>query len=87
MPRFARLRLAGRRKVTLLVPLTGLHPGLPHGRPDSAARVERRALAIWPRLDHRALHRCGGNVPRIAAHIAHRTKMTPKAIETLIDDK
>jgi len=71
----------------LLVPFTGLHPGLPHGRPDSAARVERRALAIWPRLDHRALHRCEGDPARIAVQVAHRTKMSPRAIEKLISDR
>jgi hypothetical protein len=60
---------------------------LPHEAPESAGRVERRALAIWPRLNHRALHRCHGNVARIAAQVAHRTKMTPKAIEKLIADQ
>jgi hypothetical protein len=44
-------------------------------------------MAMWPRLDHRTLHRCGGNPARIAALIAHRTKMPPKAIERLISDK
>ena len=68
------------------IPFLERHPKPPHERPESADRVERRALAIWPRLDRRALRRCGGNVARIAAHIAHRTKMAPKAIEMLIDD-
>jgi hypothetical protein len=44
-------------------------------------------MAIWPRLDRRALRRCRGDVTRIAAQIAHRTKMTPKAIVTLISDR
>ena len=44
-------------------------------------------MALWPRLNHRALHRCHGNVARIAAQVAHRTKMTPKAIEKLIADQ
>jgi hypothetical protein len=55
--------------------------------PESTGRFERRAMAIWPRLNHRALHRCHGNVARIAAQVAHRTKMTPKAIETLLADR
>jgi hypothetical protein len=59
---------------------------MPHGRPESADRVERRAIALWPRLNHRALHRCQGDPARIAAQIAHRTKMTPKAIVKLISD-
>jgi hypothetical protein len=44
-------------------------------------------MALWPRLNHRALHRCHGNVARIAAQVAHRTKMTPKAIEKLIESR
>jgi hypothetical protein len=44
-------------------------------------------MAMWPRLNHRILHRCGGNPSRIAAFIAHRTKMSPKAIEKAISDK
>jgi hypothetical protein len=48
--------------------------------------VERRALAIWPRLNRRALRRCHGDPKRIAVQIAHRTKMAPKAIEKLISD-
>lgn len=87
MPRFARLRPAGRRKAPLRISFPHRHSKPPHVRPESADRVERRALAIWPRLDRRALRRCGGDVARIAAHIARRTKMTPKAIETLIGDK
>jgi hypothetical protein len=59
---------------------------MPHGRPESADRVERRAIALWPRLNHRALHRCQGDPARIAAQIARRTKMTPKAIVKLISD-
>jgi hypothetical protein len=71
----------------MLVPFPRLHPGLPRARPESADRVERRAIAIWPRLDHRTLHRCGGNTKRIAALISHRTKMTQKSIERLIADR
>jgi hypothetical protein len=44
-------------------------------------------MALWPRLNHRALYRCHGNVARIAAHVAHRTTMTRKAIETLLADR
>lgn len=57
-----------------------------HSRPESADRVEQRAMGIWPRLNHRALHRCGGDPARIAAQVARRTTMTPEAIETLISD-
>ena len=70
----------------MIVPFPRLHPGMPHGRPESADRVERRALAMWPRLNHKALHRCHGNAARIAVQVARRTKMTPNAIEKLISD-
>jgi hypothetical protein len=66
---------------------TGHHHVLLHERPESADRVERRALAIWPRLNHRALHRCEGDPTRIAAQVAHRTKMTRRAIKALISDR
>jgi hypothetical protein len=38
--------------------------------------IERRALAIWPRLDRRALHRCGGDPRRIARLVSHRTSLS-----------
>jgi hypothetical protein len=44
-------------------------------------------MAMWPRLNHRTLHRCRGNPTRIANYVAHRTKMTPKSIERLIADE
>jgi hypothetical protein len=59
----------------------------PSARPESEDRVERRALAIWPRLDHRALHRCHGEVGRVALYISRRTKMPAKAIALLIRDR
>ena len=62
------------------------HPVLPREGPEAADRVERRAMALWPRLDYRALHRCHGDTARIAVQVSHRTKMTRKAIEKLIAD-
>jgi hypothetical protein len=86
MPRFPRLRRAGSEKVHVLLHLILPHPALPHEGPEAAARVERRALAMWPRLDHRALRRCHGDTARIAVQVSHRTKLTRKAIEKLIAD-
>jgi hypothetical protein len=86
MPRFPRLRRAGSDKVHVLLHFILPHPALPHEGPEAAARVERRALAMWPRLDHRALRRCHGDTARIAVQVSHRTKMTRKAIEKLIAD-
>ncbi len=42
--------------------------------------LERRALAIWPRLDRSALRRCHSDAHRIAALVARRTTMPPEAI-------
>jgi hypothetical protein len=44
------------------------------------ATLERRALALWPRLDRSALRRCGNDPTRIAALISRRTAMPPEQI-------
>jgi hypothetical protein len=46
----------------------------------AAATLERRALALWPRLDRSALRRCGNDPVRIAALISRRTSMPPEQI-------
>lgn len=46
--------------------------------------LERRALAIWPRLDRAALRRCGHDPDRIAALVARRTAMSLEAIRTVL---
>jgi hypothetical protein len=43
-----------------------------------------RAMALWPRLDRRALSRCGCDAARIANFVSRRTRMPKKAIETLL---
>jgi hypothetical protein len=45
----------------------------------------RRALAIWPRLDHRALARCAHDPAALAAHVARRTKLPPETIRAILD--
>jgi hypothetical protein len=42
--------------------------------------VERRALAIWPSLDRRALRRCKHDPRRIAALIGRCTSLTPDTV-------
>lgn len=71
----------------MLVRLTPIKPALHRERPEWADRVERRAMAIWPRLDNRSLRRCRGSSTCIAAYVSRRTKMTMKAIEWLIADR
>ena len=50
----------------------------------SAAALERRALALWPRLDRAALRRCHQDPARIAALISRRTSLSPDAIKQVL---
>ena len=84
MPRIPRLRQAGSWKVPVLAILPRLHSGPSHERPVSSDRAERRAMEMWPRLSHRAIHRCCGDPARMATYISHRTKMGSKSIEILL---
>jgi hypothetical protein len=57
----------------------------PHGPSASGmCPAQIRAMALWPRLDRRALNRCGGNPTRIANYVSRRTRLPAKAIETLL---
>jgi hypothetical protein len=56
-----------------------ISPGL-----SSAAALERRALALWPRLDRAALRRCRHDPARIAALISRRTSLSPDAIKQVL---
>jgi hypothetical protein len=46
--------------------------------------AQLRALALWPRLDRRALARCGCDPARIANYVSRRTRMPTAAIRTLL---
>ena len=46
----------------------------------SESPLERRALALWPRLDRRALRRCGGDPRRIARFVSRRTTLSIELI-------
>jgi hypothetical protein len=46
---------------------------------------ERRALALWPRLDRAALRRCRQDPDRIAALVARRTAMPREAIRSVLE--
>ena len=47
--------------------------------------AQMRAMALWPRLDRRALSRCGCDTARLANYISRRTRMPTPAIETLLN--
>jgi hypothetical protein len=54
------------------------------GIASAALAVERRAMALWPRLDRAALRRCRQDPTRIAALIARRTSLSPEAIKQVL---
>ncbi len=53
-------------------------------RGSAITPVERRALALWPRLDRRALRRCNHDPSRIAALISRRTALPPETIRQIL---
>lgn len=53
-------------------------------RSEGIGAIERRALALWPRLDPAALRRCQHDAHRIAALVARRTTMPPEAIFNML---
>lgn len=53
-------------------------------RSEGLGALERRALALWPRLDAGALRRCRHDARRIAALIARRTTTPPEAILSVL---
>jgi hypothetical protein len=50
----------------------------------SLTALERRALALWPRLDKAALRRCRQDPSRIAELVARRTTLPPEAIRQVL---
>jgi len=53
-------------------------------RTQDLCPAQMRAMALWPRLDRRALTRCGCDPARIANYVSRRTRMPKRAIETLL---
>jgi len=56
------------------------------GFPDEW-EVDRRALALWPRLDHRALWRCHHDLGRVASLVERRTSLPATAIRTVLGSR
>ena len=50
----------------------------------SLTALERRALALWPRLNRAALRRCRQDPARIAELVARRTTLPPEAIRQVL---
>jgi len=53
-------------------------------RSQTWCSAQLRAMALWPRLDRRALTRCGCDPARIANYVSHRTRLPAKAIEKIL---
>ena len=50
----------------------------------AAVALERRAMALWPRLDRAALRRCQQDPGKIAALISRRTSLPPETIKEVL---
>ncbi len=57
-----------------------------HGETDRirAPRLEQRALALWPRLDRRAVRRCAGDTRCLVRLVSRRTALSPDTIWRLL---
>ena len=51
---------------------------------DAGCRIDRRALALWPGIDRRALARCRHDVARIVSLVCRRSRQTPESIRALL---
>ena len=56
----------------------------PAARVQDMCPAALRAMVIWPRLDRRALARCGCDPARIANYVSRRTRMPIRSIEALL---
>jgi len=52
---------------------------------DVDSPLVRRALATWPRLDRRALRRCGDDPQRIATVVSHRTRLPRRFVVRILE--
>jgi len=58
----------------------------PNGGPNPAraSGLAQRALALWPRLDPRAIRRCAGDPSCIVRLVSRRTSLPADAIRCLL---
>jgi hypothetical protein len=52
--------------------------------PDAACAIDRRALALWPGLDRRALARCRHDAACIARLVGRRSGSAPHTIRAML---
>ncbi len=53
-------------------------------RSPDECEIDRRALALWPRLDRRALSRCRHDRACVVTLVERRTRLPPTAIWNLL---
>jgi hypothetical protein len=63
-----------------------LHIELERGTRTQWCPARSKALALWPRLDRKALSRCGCDPARIARYVSRRTRIPADAIEHLLSE-
>jgi hypothetical protein len=51
----------------------------------SARTMAERAVAIWPRLDRRALAACGSDARCLATYVARRTSLPLETIVAILE--
>ena len=56
-------------------------------QPANSDCCERAALLIWPRLNRRALARCGGETRLIAGYVARRTNLSTDVIAAMLEER
>jgi hypothetical protein len=52
--------------------------------PEWASRLEQRALALWPRLNRRAMKRCAGDAHCVVRVVSRRTNLPADVILGLL---
>ncbi len=59
-------------------------PGADHRDRPHRPSLTERALALWPRLDRRALARYADDPKRLARFVSRRTRLSPEAILSML---
>jgi hypothetical protein len=54
-------------------------------QPTKDSPVVTKAMAAWPRLDRRALRRCGDDPKRIATIVTHRTSLPRSVVLQILE--
>jgi hypothetical protein len=61
-------------------------PSAPSHSSQESCPFTLRAMTLWPRLDRRALGRCGCDAHRIAAYVSRRTSLPVEVIAAMLEE-